>query len=76
MVRGTKHIITALENFRPCPLLVKPRPFFERLRLLSQCSQEFLDERMNSKSSRVDLAATYSHTDSKSGLVKVRKSVL
>ena len=28
------------------------------------CSQEFLDERMNSKSSRVDLAATYSHIDS------------
>ena len=26
-----------------------------------QCSQELLDERTNSKSSRVDLAATYSH---------------
>ena len=26
-----------------------------------QCSQEFLDERTNSKSSSVDLAAIYSH---------------
>ena len=51
-------------------------PIFAWSKLLWTCSQEFLDERTNSKSSRVNLAATYSHIDSSSGLVGLRKSVL
>ena len=47
-----------------------------KLHVLRTCSQEFLNERMNSKSSGVNLAATYSHIDSLSGLVGLRKSVL
>ena len=61
--------------FRPRPLRVKPRPFCT-IEVTVQCSYEFLDERTNSKSSRVDLAATYSHIYSQSDLVKLRKSVL
>ena len=49
--------------------------FFARSKLLRTYSQEFLDERTNSKSSRVNLAATYSHIDSSSGLVGLRMSV-
>ena len=51
------------------------KPIFTQSRLLSQCSQEFVDERTG-KSSRVDLAATCSHTDLSSGSVKLRKSLL
>ena len=54
------------KNFRlcPAPTFGQTTPIFARSRLLSQCSQEFLDERTNTKSSRVDLAATCSHIDS------------
>ena len=45
-------------------------PIFARSQL---CRHEFLDERTNS---RADLTATYSHLDSYSGLVELRKSVL
>ena len=77
-VRGAECIVmhtVPVKIFRPRPLWAN-HAHFAQSRLLSQCSKEFLNERTNSKSSRVDLAATYSHTDSKSGLVKVGKSVL
>ena len=63
-VGGAEHTVVHAARtkfFRPHPLSVKPRPFlYDRgcCELLSQCNQEFLDERTNSKSSRVDLAAT------------------
>jgi len=43
------------KNFRPRPLSVKPRPFFNRSTLLRL---DFLHKRTNGKSSRADLAAT------------------
>ena len=42
---------------RPRPLYVKPRPFlYDR-----GCYHEFLDEKLNCKSSRIDLAAIEAH---------------
>ena len=42
---------------RPRPLYVKPRPFLHDL----GCYHEFLDEKLNCKSSRIDLAAIEAH---------------
>ena len=48
---------TARENLRPRPLYAKPRPFlYDR-----GCYHEFLDEKINCKSSRIDLAAIEAH---------------
>ena len=55
--------IARAKNFRPRPLMVKPRPFLHD-RSYCDHAARVLDERTNSKSSRVDLAATYSHIDS------------
>ena len=42
---------------RPRPLCVKPRPFLHD----RGCYHKFLDEKMNCKSSRIDLAAIEAH---------------
>ena len=42
---------------RPRPLYVKPRPFLHD----RGCYHEFLDEKLNCKSSRIDLAAIEAH---------------
>jgi hypothetical protein len=40
---------------------VSDPPIFARLRLLSQCSQDFIDETTNCKSSGIDWAAIEPH---------------
>ena len=43
------------------PTLCQTTPIFVRLMLLSQCNQEFFDEKANCKSSGIDLAAIEPH---------------
>ena len=45
------------KNLRPRPLHVQPRPFLHD----RGCYHEFLDEKINCKLSRIDLAATEAH---------------
>ena len=74
-VRGAKNFIARevrAKISRPCPFLRDlARPL-----TLSQCSQEFLDERTTvSQVQEIWLLSTYSHIDSQSSIVKFRKSV-
>ena len=48
-VRGAEHIV-ALTKISTTPTWGQTTPIFARSRLLSQCSQEFLNERTNSES--------------------------
>ena len=58
---GEARDTSARESFATTPTLGQTTPILHDRGYTVQCSQEFLNERMNSKSSRVDLAAIYSH---------------